>query len=133
MAFVDSTQDPAAASNAVKVLSLVSLRLVELLGMEARSIGLVVVEQASSEAVRDYFEAGRNGYPDVVLLSFARPARYYNFVGSFSAEGVLQFVTSHDSRVTKAEVSGGHAFIPRMVPKLENPTAKENGGDDGDL
>ncbi|KAL7694878.1 hypothetical protein NQL31_004070 [Lotmaria passim] len=133
VAFVDSTQDPAAASNAVKVLSLVSLRLVELLGMEARSIGLVVVEQASSEAVRDYFEAGRNGYPDVVLLSFARPARYYNFVGSFSAEGVLQFVTSHDSRVTKAEVSGGHAFIPRMVPKLENPTAKENGGDDGDL
>lgn len=135
VAFVDSTQDRAARANALRILSSVSFKLMELMAMEARSIALVVVEREGSEALREYFDAGQNGFPDVVLLSLARPAKYYNFVGSFSAEGIVHFVTSHDPRFTRDEVRGGHAFIPRMVPKLEvavTPASKD-GDDDGDL
>ncbi|KPA80002.1 hypothetical protein ABB37_05033 [Leptomonas pyrrhocoris] len=131
-AFVDSTQDPAAQRHAVQVLSSVSLKLMELLAMEARSVALVVVEREGSDAVREYFEAGRNGFPDLVLISLSRPARYYNFVGSFSAESIVQFVTSHDPRFAKEEVRGGHAFIPRMVPQLASPVVHDS-EDDGDL
>jgi hypothetical protein len=136
VAFVDSTQDPDAQSNAVRILSSVSLKLMELLAMEARSISLVIVEREGSDALREYFDAGQNGFPDVVLISLSRPAKYYNFVGSFSAESMVHFVTSHDPRFAKEEVRGGHVFIPRMVPKLESRAAGDRASkddDEGDL
>ncbi|KPI86756.1 hypothetical protein ABL78_4173 [Leptomonas seymouri] len=127
--FVDSTLDPAAQTNAARVLSIVSIKLMEMLALEARTVSLVIVERENSDALRSYFDAGQNGYPDVVLISLGRPTRYYNYVGSFSAEGIIQFFASHDPRFAKGEVRGGYAFIPRMAPKLGSPA--EHGNDDG--
>lgn len=129
-AFVDSAQDSAAKDNAVKVLSLVSVKLLEIMGREAQKVSLVVVDRQGSDAVREYFDVGHNGFPDVLFLSLDRPAKYYNFVGTFSAEGVTQFVASHDAQLTQKDVRGGHTFIPRMVPKLEEAVAVPRSGDE---
>lgn len=134
-AFVDSTHDPAAKDNAIKVLSLVSVKLLEIMGREAQKVSLVVVDREGSDAVREYFDVGHNGFPDVLFLSLDRPAKYYNFVGTFSAEGVTQFVASHDAHLTQNDVRGGHTFIPRMVPRLEEAVAVPSSGheDEDDL
>nr|CAJ2481599.1 unnamed protein product [Leishmania braziliensis] len=133
--FVDSTDDSAAKEKAGAVLSTLAVRLLEMMGLEAQKVSLVVVDRQGSDAVREYFDVGQNGFPDVLFLSLDRPAKYYNFVGAFSAEGLMQFVASHDAHLAKKEVSGGHIFIPRMAPKLEEAPAMPHSGneDEGDL
>ncbi|GET93178.1 hypothetical protein, unknown function [Leishmania tarentolae] len=134
-AFIDSTQDPASKDSVGRILSLVSVKLLEVMGQEAQKVSLVIVDRQGSDAVREYFDVGHNGFPDVLFLSFDRPAKYYNFVGTFSAEGVTQFVVSHDARLAKKEVRGGHTFIPRMTPNLEDAVAVSHNGneEEGDL
>ncbi|KAG5463943.1 hypothetical protein LSCM1_00116 [Leishmania martiniquensis] len=118
-AFIDSAQDPSAKENALKVLSLVSIELLRRMGREALKVSLVVVDRQGSDAVRAYFNVGQSGFPDVLFLSMDHPAKYFNFIGAFTAVGVMQFLASHDAQLAQKAVRGGHAFIPRMVPRLE--------------
>ncbi|KAG5489987.1 hypothetical protein JKF63_00106 [Porcisia hertigi] len=134
--FVDSAQDAAAQENAVNVLSIISHKLLEVMGAEAQNVSLVVVDVQGSTAVRDYFDVGQNGFPDVILITLGRPAKYYNFVGAFSAESLLQFVVAHDAHLGQKVVRGGRTFIPHMVPKLEEVadlSSSGGAGDEGDL
>lgn len=96
-------------------------------------VRFVVLEAERSRAIAEFFALGQHGLPDVVLLSSASPAVFFNFVGSYSSDNLARFFLSKTQAKT---VVGGTRYKAYRIPALEpepTPTNRSPTGDDEDL
>lgn len=137
-AFVDSSADAEAETFAFNVLYSLSVKLEETRTPgTSLKVSFVIVDRSRSSALMEYFEVGQNGLPEILLVCLGVPKTYFHYVGSFSAESILQFYLTKTSQPLKG-APGAHIFIPRAVPTIEEavpepPGADDIGDDGGDL